>query len=179
MWANFIQETGWNVCLRSLSPSRCQFHQHLRARFFVQNFGDKAKMQLEKLPWRTFIGKNALKNVDENDCRYQFHQRFTCVFFIRTSFWQLFLHTCNYKSCRSDIRMKNACKKSLMKLAKGNNWYDASEACKQLGSGGRLPEIRSVSENDDILGMQVNLQIMLCMEYNQGTFNFFRTEFTS
>jgi hypothetical protein len=64
-------------------------------------------------------------------------------------------------------------------LPQGNTWNEASEACKQLGSGARLPEITSDSENNDILRMQVYLQTMLCMEYNQGTFNFFGLELTS
>jgi len=50
----------------------------------------------------------------------QFHQLYTCAFFVQTLFRQLFLVTCTLhvrgKSCQNDVRTKNLRIKMLMKL---------------------------------------------------------------
>jgi len=54
------------------------------------------------------------------ECCGQFHQHFKRNFFVRMSFRQFFLLTCDLeKSCRKDVRTKKFSSKMLMKLTPG------------------------------------------------------------
>ena len=52
--------------------------------------------------------------------RCQFHQRFSCAFFVRKSFWQLFLVT--FWLCQKKL-YKNCVGITLMKFTEGNGYY--------------------------------------------------------
>ncbi len=69
----------------------------------------------------------------QSACR-QFHQHFTYKFFMPKLFWQLFLHTCNYKKAVKWRSYKKCVQKMLMKLTPGccKSWQKLSNPNKNF-----------------------------------------------